>query len=97
MYFHGASRGESHETWVRRQNGKVRFFHDGTERPINRPQDPEEQELYYSGKQKRHTLKNDVVIDEPCKIRLGVGLILTKHSNLAATLLYFWYLQPNNA
>jgi hypothetical protein len=45
------------------------FFHDGTERPINRPQDPEEQELYYSGKQKRHTLKNDVVIDEPCKIR----------------------------
>jgi len=45
------------------------FFHDGTERPINRPQDPEEQERYYSGKQKRHTLKNDVVIDEPCKIR----------------------------
>ena len=44
-------------------------FHDGTERPIHRPQDPEEQELYYSGKQKRHTLKNDVVIDEPCKIR----------------------------
>jgi hypothetical protein len=45
------------------------FFHDGTERPINRPQDHEEQALYYSGKQKRHTLKNDVVIDEPCKIR----------------------------
>lgn len=45
------------------------FFHDGTERPINRPQDPEEQERYYSGKQKRHTLKNDVVIDELCKIR----------------------------
>ena len=45
------------------------FFHDGTERPINRPQDPEQQELYYSGKQKRHTLKKDVVIDEPYKIR----------------------------
>ena len=45
------------------------FWHDGTERPINRPQDPEEQKLYYSGKQKRNTVKNDVVIDEPCKIR----------------------------
>ena len=44
------------------------FFHDGTERPINRPQDPEEQKLYYSGKQKQHTIKNDVLIDETCKI-----------------------------
>jgi len=45
------------------------FVHDGTERPINRPQDPKEQHLYYSGKQKQHTVKNDLVIDEPCKIR----------------------------
>ena len=45
------------------------FVHDGTERPINRPQDPEEQHLYYSGKQKKHTVKNDILIDEPCKIR----------------------------
>ena len=45
------------------------FVHDGTERPINRPQDPEEQHLYYSGKQKKHTLKNDLIIDESCKIR----------------------------
>jgi hypothetical protein len=45
------------------------FCHDGTERPINRPQDPEEQEHYYSGKKKQHAVKNDVVIDEPCKIR----------------------------
>ena len=45
------------------------FVHDGTERPINRPQDPEEQHLYYSGKQKKHTIKNDILIDEPCKIR----------------------------
>jgi hypothetical protein len=45
------------------------FVHDGTERPINRPQDPEEQRLYYSGKQKKHTIKNHIVIDEPCKIR----------------------------
>jgi hypothetical protein len=45
------------------------YFHDGMERPINRPQDPEEQKLYYSGKQKEHTIKNDVLINERCKIR----------------------------
>ncbi len=45
------------------------FFHDGTERPINRPQDPEEQELYYSGKKKQHMVKNDVLSDERCKVR----------------------------
>jgi len=26
------------------------YFHDGTERPIPRPRDPEQQRLYYSGK-----------------------------------------------
>lgn len=26
------------------------YFHDGTERPIQRPSDPDEQRLYYSGK-----------------------------------------------
>jgi len=30
------------------------YFHDGTERPIPRPGDPEQQRLYYSGK------KNDM-------------------------------------
>ena len=40
------------------------FIHDGTERPINRPSVPEEQELYYSGKKRHHTIKNIVVIDE---------------------------------
>ena len=42
------------------------FFHDGTERPIQRPKDPEEQQEHYSGKNKGHTLKNLLVIDEPC-------------------------------
>ena len=44
------------------------FLHDGTERAINRPQDPEDQKLYYSGKKKQHTVKNDVLINETCKI-----------------------------
>jgi hypothetical protein len=37
------------------------FRLDATERPIPRPQDPERQKACYSGKKKRHTLKNTVV------------------------------------
>jgi hypothetical protein len=35
---------------------------DATEQPTQRPQDPEEQKNYYSGKKKRHTLKTQVVV-----------------------------------
>lgn len=45
------------------------YFHDGTERPIQRPQDTQDQRLYYSGKKKQHTLKNNVIIDASCKVR----------------------------
>ena len=31
---------------------------DGTERPVQRPQDPEKQKAHYSGKKKRHTRKH---------------------------------------
>lgn len=44
------------------------FGHDGTERPIHRPNDPEEQQDHYSGKQKCHTVKNLLIIDETCHI-----------------------------
>lgn len=44
------------------------YHHDGTERPIQRPRDPEEQKKYYSGKKKQHTIKNNVLIDMNCKI-----------------------------
>jgi Helix-turn-helix of DDE superfamily endonuclease/DDE superfamily endonuclease len=40
------------------------FFHDGTERPIHRPKDPEDQHEYDSGKKKCHTRKNLLVINE---------------------------------
>ncbi len=39
-------------------------WHDGTERPIQRPHDSEEREEYDSGKKKRHTLKNLLLITE---------------------------------
>jgi hypothetical protein len=43
-------------------------WHDGTERPIHRPTDPEAQQEYYRGKKKCHTVKNLIVIDETCHI-----------------------------
>jgi len=46
------------------------YFHDGTERPIPRPVDNTTQKEYYSGKKKCHTVKNILVIDTHCKIRL---------------------------
>lgn len=37
---------------------------DGTEQPIQRPQDPEKQKTYYSGKKKRHTIKKQIVANQ---------------------------------
>ena len=39
------------------------FGHDGTERRIERPQDPTEQTRCYSGKKKYHTVKNVLLIN----------------------------------
>jgi hypothetical protein len=39
----------------------LEFVIDGTERPIRRPKDCQRQKKYYSGKKKRHTVKNIVV------------------------------------
>lgn len=33
-----------------RQTARPLYFHDSTERPINRPKDPQDQKAYYSGK-----------------------------------------------
>jgi hypothetical protein len=53
------SRGEPHAPPL---------WQDGTERPIQRPKDPEEQQEYYSGKKKRHTLKHLLVMTEVCQM-----------------------------
>ena len=44
------------------------FFHDGTERPIQRPKDREAQKAYYSGKKKQHTIKNNLMINAESKV-----------------------------
>lgn len=40
------------------------FLIDGTERERQRPSDPQEQKDFYSGKQKAHTYKNIVIVEE---------------------------------
>jgi DDE superfamily endonuclease/Helix-turn-helix of DDE superfamily endonuclease len=45
-----------------------RVMIDGTERPIQRPQDPERQKANYSGKKKRHTRKHLAAVDEHKRI-----------------------------
>ncbi|MEM9949235.1 MAG: transposase family protein [Cyanobacteria bacterium P01_D01_bin.36] len=44
------------------------FLIDGTERPINRPQDKDDQKQYYSGKKKGHTVKNNVITNREGKV-----------------------------
>ncbi len=44
------------------------LLHDGTEREIPRPQDNEEQKENYSGKKKKHTVKNAVIITGCCLV-----------------------------
>jgi hypothetical protein len=43
------------------------FWHAGTERPLHRPADPEDQQEYYRGKKKCHTVKNLLGIDATCQ------------------------------
>ena len=56
------------QTLTLQLKGQRLFFHDGTERPILRPSDPEQQRLYYSGKAHAHTVKNNLLIDLTCRI-----------------------------
>jgi DDE superfamily endonuclease len=44
------------------------LLHDGTEREIPRPVDAEKQQEHYSGKKKKHTLKNAVIVTATCLI-----------------------------
>lgn len=45
----------------------LEFIIDGTERPIRRPKDKKKQEEHYSGKKKRHAIKNNVVTEKRTK------------------------------
>lgn len=49
------------------------FIVDATERPIHRPRDCKTQEHYYSGKKKRHTVKNQITVHPRSKRILTVS------------------------
>ena len=46
----------------------LEFIIDGTERAIARPKDKDKQKSYYSGKKRRHTVKNNVISNRQNKI-----------------------------
>lgn len=48
--------------WVKEILAGYELTIDSTEQPIQRPLDQEEQEKFYSGKQKKHTMKNQIII-----------------------------------
>lgn len=52
---------------------ELQFILDGTERPIQRPKDRQRQQDYYSGRKKRHTVKNLVITHKPSGRILGLG------------------------
>ena len=43
---------------------ELEFIIDGAERPIRRPKDKDKQRQRYSGKKKRHTVKNNVITEK---------------------------------
>ena len=55
--------GPSFRGGVRTRPRLPPFGHDGTERRIERPQDPTAQKCCYSGKKKYHTVKNVLLIN----------------------------------
>jgi hypothetical protein len=61
------------EAFVEAFPGVERVMIDGTERPIQRPQDPEQQTLNDSGKKRRHTRKHLAAVDQRKRV-----LVLSK-------------------
>ncbi len=59
---------DSVEAFITRFPGVKRVMIDGTERPIQRPQDPEKQTLNYSGKKRRQTRKHLAAVNEAKRV-----------------------------
>jgi hypothetical protein len=51
-------------------DNKVKIIIDATERPCNRPRHARKQKRYYSGKKRRHTLKNTIITEGARGIRV---------------------------
>jgi hypothetical protein len=67
------SRTNSYEAWIEEYPELKEFLVDATERMIQRPKDNKTQEFYYSGKKKRHTVKNQLIVNPHTKRILAVS------------------------
>jgi hypothetical protein len=72
---------QSVEEFIGLLGGVKDIFIDATERPIRRPGQYEVQQEYYSGKKKRHTLKNIIISDETKKALLLSKTKAGKHND----------------
>lgn len=72
---------KSVEEFIGLLGGVKDIFIDATERPIRRPGQDEVQKEYYSGKKKRHTLKNIIISDETTKVLLLSETKAGKHND----------------
>ena len=52
---------------------ELKYVLDGTERPIQRPKDKQKQKENYSGKKKRHTIKNTILTNKKDKKIVYLG------------------------
>jgi hypothetical protein len=73
------------EEFIARWGGVKDVFIDVTERPIRRPVQDEVQKEYYSGKKKRHTLKNLIISNETKKVLLLSDTKAGKHHDYEIT------------
>jgi hypothetical protein len=72
---------KSVEEFIGLLGGVKDIFIDATERPIRRPGQDKVQKEYYSGKKKRHTLKNIIISDETTKVLLLSETKAGKHND----------------
>lgn len=64
------AKGEGHNLIEAKQAYPELFaIIDATEQPVERPQDRDEEYLHYSGKRRRSTIKNSLIVNERGKIR----------------------------
>ena len=63
----------SFEAWILEYPDLKEFLVDATEREIQRPKDKTNQQFYYSGKKKRHTVKNQLLVNSTSKKILYVS------------------------
>ncbi|WP_366557732.1 transposase family protein [Okeania sp. SIO1I7] len=55
---------ESEELWVKEILQELKLIVDSTEQDRERPCEQQKQKKYYSGKQKNHTFKNQIIITD---------------------------------